>query len=320
MNYVFSILLLLIFATSTLKAQITIGSLEPPHESAVLELKSENNDKGVIFPKVALRAIWDTITIPKPEVGLFVMNTNDSDPSEVINISERVRANRFYSWSGEEWVELIGYPRLHENIEIAFSALGVPRSALFVLNGDFRIMPTNYPNMRGVLDLLKGISANDAAYLPLVEQINLTNGNVTMTNVNGQTTIKFKPGVYEIKFVYEFVPASTAGGGIQPPPQSCTLSSYFMDFPLNRIEADGTIRTLYGRVYSNCTHTHSGLSNHGNAINYITIIYTETLWPVRLGRGIAGNCEGVSGFAMPNRSNFLSISRVGDIQINKSKL
>lgn len=316
MKYVSSILLSLILATGTLKAQVTIGSLDPPHESALLELKSDNNDKGVIFPKVQLKAVWDTITIPKPEVGLFVMNTNDSDPSEVINISERVRANRFYIWSGEEWVELIGHPRLYENIEIAFSALGVPRPSLFVLNGDFRVMPTYYPNMRGVLDLLKGVSAGNSAYLPLVEQINHTNGNVSMTNINGQTTIRFKPGVYEIKFVYEFVPANTAEG-IQPPPESCTLSSYFMDFPINRIEADGTISALYGRVHSNCTHAYSSLCNHGNTINYITVIFRDTLWPVRLGRGVAGNCAGVSGFAMPNRSNFLFITRVGDIQIDK---
>ena len=86
---------LLGFSGIQVDAQVTIGVLDPPHESALLELKSENDDKGVLFPEVALKAVWDSLTIAKPAVGLMVFNTKDSDPEEVINISNRVRANKF---------------------------------------------------------------------------------------------------------------------------------------------------------------------------------------------------------------------------------
>lgn len=300
-----------------LNAQVTIGALEPPHESALLEVKSDNNDKGLLLPHIALEAIWDTLAISKPATGLLVYNTNDSDPEKVINIADRVRANNYYIWSGGEWVQLVGNSKLEENIEIAFSNLGVPRPALFTLNGNTRLMPQSYPNMRGVVDLLKDIPVGNSAYLPMAERTNFTNGTVSMRNTNGQTTIIFKPGVYEIKFVYEFVPAGTAESGQGLPPNTCNLSSYYMDLPLHRVESDGSISNLYSRIHSNCSHNVGGTSNHGNTINYITVLYKETSWPVRLGRGQAGNCAGVAGFAMPNRSTFLYISRIGDFQDNQ---
>ncbi len=315
-RYLFCLLCLLLgFSGIQVDAQVTIGVLDPPHESALLELKSENDDKGVLFPEVALKAVWDSLTIAKPAVGLMVFNTKDSDPEEVIIISNRVRANNFYIWSGIEWVELVGQPDMKDNIEIAFSKLGVPRPALYTLNGNTRLMPQDYPNMRGVVNLLKDAKVGDYVYLPMIEQVNLTDGTVSLISSKDATKVKLKPGVYDIKFGYEFVPATTAESGTGMPPVSCTVSSYFMDFPFQRIESDGSIRNLYGRIHSSSTHNPGQFSNHGSAINYITIIFEEVEWPVRLGRGQAGNCVGISGFAMPNRSTFLSIFRVGDIQV-----
>lgn len=317
MNHIHAIVLCLFLSFSvSLKAQVTIGSLDTPDQSALLDLKSENYDKGVLFPNVPLIATWDSLTVTKPATGLLVYNTADSDPDRIINISERVRSDKYYVWSGDEWIELIGNSRLSENMEIAFSALGVPRPALFTLDGSERIMPQYYPNMRGVMNLLQGTAPGNSVFVPMVEQVNLTNGNVKMTNTNGQTKIIFKPGVYEIKFVYEFVPMGWAENNPGVPPDNCTVSSYFMDFPMNRLDGNNVINML-GRVHSNCTHNKGILSDHGSTINYVTTILKQTTWNVRLGRGAAGNCNGVSGFAMPNRSTFLYISRVGDLKLKE---
>lgn len=322
--FIFSVLFLY---TIQVEGQVTIGDTNPPEESAVLEIKTDN--KGFLGPQVELKSIYDKIAIPAAPVGLLVLNTKDSDPEEITAISERVRAHRYYYWTGARWVQVVGKQLLRANIEEILAKMGIPRPAIFLLDGTDKIFittPPYYEDMRGVVDLLKGVAAGSTAYVPLREHVNYTGGTVTMSTTGSgnskQCTITFQPGIYNISFVYEFIPANYA----QPPVNTndrCTASSYFMNFPVTIKNADGTMTTGVTRVESNNSQTrgdrqlHRGdYSDHGNTINYVAVLLQETNWEVKMGTGYEANtgdgCEGTQGYAMSNRSTCLFISRIGD--------
>lgn len=304
--------------------QITIGEPMPSEECAVLEIKTEN--KGFLGPQVELTSINDISTIPNAQVGLLVLNTKDSDPAAIISVSERVVAHKYYYWTGTRWVQIVGKQLLNTHIEEVLAKMGIPRPAVFLLDGTDLIFDA-YPDMRGVVDLLRNIPANSSTYLPMQEHVNYTSGIVKMTSIgsgnNKQCTITFQPGVYSIRFVYEFIPANYADSPVETN-DNCTASSYFMEFPVTIQNTDGSITSTLTRVESNNSQTlgdrsvYSGdASDHGNTINYVTTLLQETNWDVKLGTGYEANtgdgCEGTSGFAMPNRSTCLFILRIGDI-------
>ena len=294
----------------SLKSQVTIGSEEKPHPSALLELKNETGDKGFLGPSVPLKDIWDDASIPNPIPGLMVFNTADSDPQIVINIVDRVKAERYYYWSGEKWNQLIGEDQLKTNIEFALAYEGIQRPALYTLDGNILIQKES--DIKGIINLLANIPPGSSVFIPLKERVNYTNGTVTTeSDTDGKLTLNFKPGVYSITFAYEFVSADLSESG-ETPPAGCTLSSYFMDFPYHRLLPDNTIEKSQIRIVSNSPHNELITSNHGGTITFATRLYEEILWPVKLGCGNAGNCERAGGFAMPNRSTYLYISRLGD--------
>ena len=70
------ILYLFILLSSVSFSQVGIGT-DTPHSSAILEVSSTN--QGVLVPRVSLNDVSDvsvTATIPNPETGLLVWNTN----------------------------------------------------------------------------------------------------------------------------------------------------------------------------------------------------------------------------------------------------
>ena len=75
-------------------AQVTIGSGDPPHASAVLELKT--NDKGFLGPRIALTSPTDQTTILSPAIGLLVYNTGTAGLSYA----------GYVFWNGSEWRSL----------------------------------------------------------------------------------------------------------------------------------------------------------------------------------------------------------------------
>lgn len=324
MKNIIVFLILTGFFVTKLNAQVTIGDLTPPHESAVLEIKTD--DKGFLGPQVELKSTLDTETIPNAQIGLMVLNTKDSDPDEVIAISERVRAYKYYYWEGTRWVQIVGRQLLATNIEEALATIGIPRPAIFLLDGTDQIFLDPYPDMRGVVNLLKDVSANSSAYLPMREHVNYTGGVVKMNTIGTdnkkQCTIIFQPGIYNISFVYEFIPANKA----QPPVETndkCTGSSYFMEFPVTIEDDNGNMITGSTRVESNNSQmvdpripNKGDFSDHGNTINYVAVLLDETEWEVKLGTGYQGTdgdtCEGSTGFSLPNRSTCLFITRIGD--------
>ncbi|SFN55996.1 hypothetical protein SAMN05421594_3237 [Chryseobacterium oleae] len=106
------------------------------------------------------------------------------------------------------------------------------------------------------------------------------------------STITFPAGTYQINFVYE--------GGHDAP--GCTISSYFVDFPLN---ASTT------RIHSTSSHNQGGASNHGGTITYVTTLPANRTWQIHLGRGQSGNCSG-AGMGLAGSSTQLLVFRIGD--------
>lgn len=76
-----------------LYSQVGIGTVDI-HPSAMLDIKS--NNRGVLFPRVALNSNTDKITIANPEVGLTVYNTGEGD----------FKVEGYLTWDGEVWVRL----------------------------------------------------------------------------------------------------------------------------------------------------------------------------------------------------------------------
>lgn len=324
--------LIILFIFPTLDAQVTIGSLDPPHSSAVLELKASN--KGFLGPQVHLTDIWDKVTVPDYTDGLLVLNMNDSDQD--IPYASRVKSGKYYYWSGDRWIELVATKALTENIEQTLSMKGIPRPAIFILNGKQHIFSHDpvgsgndkYDNMLGVINPLKGIGEDQSVYLPLAERVNYTSGTVVLDSVNidgnkKKFTITFQPGIYSIIFTYEFVPADTAENGqYDPGSDYCWSAVYFMQFPVNIRNSNGTISTGLTRIESNCYHgpgkwkyKEGRFADHGNTISYVAVLLTETVWDVAFGTGSGdAACNGYGGFSMPNRSTFLYISRMGDAE------
>ena len=83
------------------KAQVTIGSLDEPHEGAVLELKSESENKGMLLPRISLNdvSVFQLDGDSSTAEGMIIFNTNES----AIN----GKGSGTYVWCGEKWV-LIG--------------------------------------------------------------------------------------------------------------------------------------------------------------------------------------------------------------------
>jgi len=79
-------------AITSLNAQVSIGTSNPPDPSAALDVVAIN--KGALFPRVALTGSTDDITIPNPATGLLIYNTGEAATFSV---------KGYMYWDGSEW-------------------------------------------------------------------------------------------------------------------------------------------------------------------------------------------------------------------------
>ncbi len=289
--------ILLYVLSLNLSAQVTIGSGDPPHESALLDLQSSN--KGFLISRVALTGRFDDLTIPNAVPGLLVLNTSQPDPNQPVD--ERVYPYRFYYWVdegvlGPRWERFIGHDELEYKVDREIGRLAIPRPTLLYLNGSDMLTGTR----PGARDFMRDIPFGSTKDIPLKDSINHSGGTVWLKE-NSTNTIVFEPGIYSIVFAYLFIPTDSNY-------VTCNVSSYFMEFPF--YPKDGGARKDI-RVYSNTYHGQKSKSSHAATINFVSPIREQTEWTVRLGAG-SGDCTTRRGLSLPNRNTFLYITKVGD--------
>lgn len=89
-----------------LNAQTGIGTISP-NTSSILDVDVSalpaNGKKGFLGPKVALISVTDQVTVGIPAKGLLVYNTANAGVPP-----QDVKADRYYFWSGTEWISLVG--------------------------------------------------------------------------------------------------------------------------------------------------------------------------------------------------------------------
>ncbi|MDR1402634.1 MAG: hypothetical protein LBJ60_02880 [Tannerellaceae bacterium] len=113
-KFLFLLGMTLFIATGS--AQIHIGSQDPPHSSAALEISSDN--KGVLLPEVALTSVSDIAVIENnnPVDGLLVYNTKEDAPKGLYK--------GLYAWSNmkKRWEQIVS-KRTFDNMLQSFYAL-----------------------------------------------------------------------------------------------------------------------------------------------------------------------------------------------------
>lgn len=170
------------------------------------------------------------------------------------------------------------------------SKLGIPRPAIFQLDSN-------------KTDFLKNVARGNSSNVPMSILVNNTGINGLTFN-SSNNTITFKPGLYQITFVYEATHYTVAG---QP---DCKVSSYFVDFPVGSSSSQ--------RIHSTAVHgaapSTNNATNHGGTVTYTTRITANYDWVIQLGRGQSGDggCEKTEGMTLVGKSTQLAILRVGD--------
>ncbi|MDR1091982.1 MAG: hypothetical protein LBL79_12980 [Prevotella sp.] len=102
-------LLLIVFGFSQAGfSQITIGSGEPPHSDALLDLKENNAGtatKGLLLPRVALTDAGLPAPMAVHVAGMTVYNTGTSPTDGSVDIKDYVSPGFYYN-SGSRWERL----------------------------------------------------------------------------------------------------------------------------------------------------------------------------------------------------------------------
>jgi uncharacterized protein (TIGR02145 family) len=100
---IFSMLMLLIASVASMNAQVRIGGLEDPHQSAVLDLNEDDEANegnfGFALPRVFLREKNQKLNNAKPADGTVIYNTN----------SDYARGRGIYFWTDSLWVRAASY-------------------------------------------------------------------------------------------------------------------------------------------------------------------------------------------------------------------
>ncbi len=298
--YIIILLIGMSFLPANIIGQVTIGADTEPHESAVLDVKA--SDKGFLGPRVALTGKYDNATIPNPASGLLVINTSEPDMSQPEE--ERVYPYIFYYWVEDptpRWERFIGHDELEYWVEEEIKKWAMPLPAMFYMNGRDLLETNRY----GGKDFMYGVSSGSSKPIPLTNNFNRSDGNVTL-KPGTESTIILEPGIYNIIFAYLFISPNT----YESP---CNISSYFMDFPF--YANDGSARKNI-RIYSTTYHAQRQLASHASTMNFVAPIRVKTEWEVRLGawggsdsRSCKPNHKGLS---LPNRNTFVYITKVGD--------
>jgi hypothetical protein len=122
----FLMLALLIWSVASMNAQVTIGSANPPHSGAILDLQSTT--QGLKLPNVALDDDLTVFGLPDTDPaadakGMYVYNTNP-------NIGEGV-----YVWDGDKWLQIKESENLGEGIVITRVRIKSTDDKVFVFSG-----------------------------------------------------------------------------------------------------------------------------------------------------------------------------------------
>ncbi|WP_333661444.1 hypothetical protein [Chishuiella changwenlii] len=158
--------------------------------------------------------------------------------------------------------------------------LSIPTPAIFSLSASMG-------------NFLNGVSVGGLQTVNFVQQKNAISG---LTYDQSTSTVSFQPGTYQITFVFE------ATHNVK----DCTVSSYFVDFPIDIV---GT--TNRQRIHSTASHNQGFRSDHGGTVSYTTSLTAPRTWQMRLGRGQSGNCIG-AGMTLLQKSTQVEIFRLGD--------
>jgi len=97
---------ILILGASSLSAQVTIGSNNPPNDNALLDLQEKtdgSSTKGLLMPRVALEAANLAKPLAAHVAGMIVYNTEES-PSTVT--MDNYVSPGFYYNNGSRWEKL----------------------------------------------------------------------------------------------------------------------------------------------------------------------------------------------------------------------
>ena len=167
-----------------------------------------------------------------------------------------------------------------------------------------------------MFNVMEGIGLGLVARVYFKETDNETNGDITLvSNQWSDYYLKFKKGTYSITFAYQFIPSSNAYPTKSTPISTCTASSYFMDFPLEKTGISGDRARIHNVAY----HTPGNKGHHGGAISYvIKVEQDDYYWMIKLGCGQSGyNCldtnnKAVAGYSLVNDNTFVLASRIGD--------
>jgi hypothetical protein len=119
---------------SSVYAQVTIGKLVPPDQSAVLQVISSENNKGVLFPEMTSE---QRDSIVNPAEGLIIYNTDESCLD---------------TWDGSAWVSICGGVPIAQASITNCSAIAVGGTYIAgtpLTTADYLSIPVTVTSVRG---------------------------------------------------------------------------------------------------------------------------------------------------------------------------
>ncbi|MDQ1854972.1 MULTISPECIES: hypothetical protein [unclassified Chryseobacterium] len=238
--------------------------INTPNPNSNAALDIVSTNKGLLPPRVALTSTNSPSPLSAHVAGMIVYNTATAGTSP-----NNVSPGPYYN-DGTQWSSIVNVSTLN--------TLGIPRPAIYQLNSTMG----NFLSTQGI--------GQKQILAPVLEIANSSGSGITYA---GASQITFTPGLYAITFTYE---ADHNNG-------SCSLSSYFVDFPVG---SSGT-----QRVHSTASHVSGGSSNHGGSITFTARITSNYVWNIELGRGQSGNCTG-TGMTLYPLSTQVSILRISN--------
>ncbi|MDR0680932.1 MAG: hypothetical protein LBG15_03635 [Dysgonamonadaceae bacterium] len=146
---IFLALTLFIWSAASVKAQVTIGSIDDPDPSAVLDLKT--NDQGLLLPRVALVSTSSYTPLESHVAGMMVYNTAVSG-SGTMMVTPGIYTN-----NGSNWIRMA---------EGAFPVEGAPQittqPALFTFSRMQDAEGDPYSNVTSFSTTLTVVATGDA--------------------------------------------------------------------------------------------------------------------------------------------------------------
>lgn len=264
MNYY---LVILLFLSMTLSAQVGVNTTNP---QGVFNIDGAKDNPATGAPNAAQQAN-DVAVTATGNMGIGIttptnkLHINGTNPLRLQGLTAGVASTDPLIVADANGVlKTIG----------TLSSLSIPTPAIFRLE-------TAQSNF------LSGQGAGGLQAVPM----SMVKNSIPGLTYSGNT-ITFPAGAYQMTFIYEGSHNATG----------CTISSYFIDFPLN----NGTTR-----IHNTASHMQGNLSSHGGTVTYATTLPAGRSWSIQLGRGQSGNCTG-PGMTLDATSTQLLVFRIGD--------